>query len=37
MSRHNKFMQQLCFWSVLLLAVTAESWMDLVCKVIFQV
>ena len=37
MSRHNKIWQHLCFWSVLLLAVTAEGWMDLLCRIIYHV
>ncbi len=34
MSKKN-VMGQLLFWGVLVLAMTAEGWMDLVCRVLF--
>ncbi len=37
MSRHNRVIWQIGFWGVLILALTAENWMDLVCRVLFQV
>jgi len=37
MSRHNKFFQHICFWSVLLLAVTAEGWMDLLYRAVSHI
>ena len=35
MFRH-KLVQHIGFWSVLLLAVTAEGWMDLLCGALYQ-
>ena len=36
MFKRRVFVQHICFWSVILLAATAERWMDLVCRVVFQ-
>lgn len=38
MFRHNykKVLQQVGLWGVLLLAFTAEGWMDLLCRVLFS-
>ena len=33
---HNKALaRRVGFWSVLFLAVTAEGWMDLLCRLLF--
>ena len=34
MSKRKRILEQVIFWGILGLAVTAEGWMDLVCKVI---
>ena len=33
----HKLLQHACFWSVLILAATAEGWMDLLCRVLYHV
>ena len=35
MLHRKELARQIGFWSVLLLAVTAEGWMDLLCRVLF--
>ncbi len=35
MSKHKHLVQNVVFFAVLGLAVTAEGWMDLLCRVIF--
>lgn len=35
MLNRKNLMYNLCFWGVMLLAITAERWMDLICGVIF--
>ncbi len=37
MFKRKSILLHLSFWSVLLLAVTAEGWMDLICRAVFQV
>ena len=32
MSKKKNWLCQIGFWGVLVLAVTAESWMDLLCR-----
>ena len=36
MSHGKKWLMHLSFWSVLLLALTAEGWMDLICRAIYS-
>lgn len=36
MSQRKKILQHVCFWSVLILAVTAEGWMDLLYRTLSQ-
>ena len=35
MSKRKNIMHHITFWCVLLLAVSAEGWMDLLCRVIY--
>ena len=35
MSNRKSIKQHLVFWGVVLLAVSAEGWMDLICRVIY--
>ena len=34
MYKRHKIIQHICFWSVLAAALTAESWMDLICRAV---
>ena len=34
--RNKKVLQQISFWGILLLAFTAEGWMDLLCRMFFR-
>ncbi len=36
MFRHRSLWYHVSFWSVLILAVTAEGWMDLLCQGLFS-
>ncbi len=35
MSKKKKVLDHVIFWGVLVLAFTAEGWMDMICKVIY--
>ncbi len=35
MSKRKNILQHIVFWGVIVLAVTAEGWMDLICRVVF--
>lgn len=35
MSKKKNILNHLAFWGILALAVTAEGWMDLICRCIF--
>lgn len=35
MSRKKNVRSHLIFWGILALALTAEGWMDLICRVVF--
>ena len=35
MSRRKHILQYVVFWGVIGLAVTAEGWMDLICRAVF--
>ena len=35
MSKRKHILQHVIFWGILGLAVTAEGWMDLLCRVVF--
>lgn len=37
MFKRKNLWRHVSFWSVLLLAVTAEGWMDVLCRAVFQV
>ena len=34
MSNRKNLLYSLCFWGVLVLAFTAEGWVDILCRVI---
>lgn len=36
MFKRRHLVQHISFWGIILLAATAERWMDLVCRVVFQ-
>ena len=36
MFKRRVLVQHVSFWGVVLLAATAERWMDLVCRFVFQ-
>lgn len=36
MSKRKNVLHHICFWCVIVLAVTAEGWMDMLCHVIFR-
>ena len=33
----NKLLQSIALWAVLMLGVTAEGWMNLLCRFVFRV
>lgn len=35
MFRKKSFVRQMGFWAVLLLALTAEGWMDALCRIFY--
>ena len=35
MSRKRNVLNHVVFWGVLILAFTAEGWMDLICRAVF--
>lgn len=35
MSKKKNVLNHVVFWSILALAVTAEGWMDLICRLIY--
>ena len=35
MSKKKNVLQHVVFWGILLTAITAEGWMDLICRLIY--
>ncbi len=35
MSKKKKVLNHILFWGVLILAFTAEGWMDAICRLVF--
>lgn len=35
MFRRKNMVRHICFWGVLILTLTAEGWMDLICRALY--
>ena len=35
MSKKKQVVQHVVFWGILILAITAEGWMNLICRAVF--